>query len=170
MSETESPTRWAWANVDLDAYAHNLAVLKAMVAPSGVWAVVKADAYGHGAVPISHAAVAAGVDGLCVAITTEGIELRQAGIEAPILVFSEQPTDEIDSIVRYLLTATVYRISYVDALADAVRRLGSARLDVHVKVDTGMHRVGVDPADLPALVQIPGHARFLSPWGWKWSL
>ena len=152
MSETQSPTRWAWANVDLDAYVHNLAVLKTMVAPSGVWAVVKADAYGHGAVPISHAAVAAGIDGLCVAITAEGIELRHAGIEAPILIFSEQPTDEIDSIVRYRLTATVYRISYVDALADAVRRLGSARLDVHVKVDTGMHRVGVDPADLPALV------------------
>jgi len=84
---TDTPTRWAWATVDLDAYAHNIAVLKRMVAPSGVWAVVKADAYGHGAVPVSHAAVAAGVDGLCVAITAEGVELRDAGIDAPILVF-----------------------------------------------------------------------------------
>ena len=149
---TDTPTRWAWATVDLDAYAHNIAVLKRMVAPSGVWAVVKADAYGHGAVPVSHAAVAAGVDGLCVAITAEGVELRDAGIDAPILVFSEQPLDEIADIVRHRLTATVYRKEYVEALAAAVRRDGGERLDVHVKVDTGMHRVGADPADVPALV------------------
>lgn len=149
---TDTPTRWAWATVDLDAYAHNIAVLKRMVAPSGVWAVVKADAYGHGAVPVSHAAVAAGVDGLCVAITAEGVELRDAGIDAPILVFSEQPLDEIADIVRHRLTATVYRKEYVEALAAAVRRDGGERLDVHVKVDTGMHRVGADPADAPALV------------------
>jgi alanine racemase len=149
---TDTPTRWAWATVDLDAYAHNIAVLKRMVAPSGVWAVVKADAYGHGAVPVSHAAVAAGVDGLCVAITAEGVELRGAGIDAPILVFSEQPLDEIADIVCHRLTATVYRKEYVEALAAAVRRDGGERLDVHVKVDTGMHRVGADPADVPALV------------------
>lgn len=152
MSDVSETTRWAWVSVDLDAYAHNIAVLKAMVAPSGMWAVVKADAYGHGAVPVSNAAIAAGVDGLCVAITTEGIELRDADIEAPVLIFSEQPSDEIDDIIRHRLTPTVYRISYVDALADAVRRLGSARLDVHVKIDTGMHRVGVDPVDAPELV------------------
>lgn len=149
---TDDTTRWAWATVDLDAYAHNIAVLKRMVAPSGVWAVVKADAYGHGAVPVSRAAVSAGVDGLCVAITAEGIELRDAGIDAPILVFSEQPGEEIDDIVRRRLTATVYRTDYVEALAAAARRIGGARVDVHVKVDTGMHRVGVDPADVPALV------------------
>lgn len=146
------PTRWAWATVDLDAYAHNVGVLKAMVAPSGVWAVVKADAYGHGAVPVSRAAVRAGVDGLCVAITAEAAELRVAGIEAPILVFSEQPPTEVDEIVRLGLIATVYRVDYVEALAGAVRRGKAPRIDVHVKVDTGMHRVGVDPADLPALI------------------
>lgn len=146
------PTRWAWARVDLDAYAHNIGVLKKMVSPSGLWAVVKADAYGHGAVPVSRAAVAAGVDGLCVAITTEGIELRDAGIDAPILIFSEQPIEDLAHIVRYRLTATVYRSAYVEALAVSVRRHGGARLDVHVKVDTGMHRVGVDPVDVPELV------------------
>jgi alanine racemase len=144
--------RWAWATVDLDAYAHNVAALKSMVAPSGVWAVVKADAYGHGAVPVSRAAVRAGVDGLCVAITAEAAELRAAGIEAPILIFSEQPPAEVDEIVRLGLIATVYRVDYVEALATAVRRGVAPRIDVHVKVDTGMHRVGVDPTDLPALV------------------
>lgn len=148
----EQSTRWAWATIDLDAYAHNIAVMKAMVAPSGVWAVVKADAYGHGAVPVSRAAVDAGVDGLCVAITAEGIELRNAGITAPILILSEQPTDEIDDIVRHRLTATVYRAGYVDALAESVRRHGGTPLDVHVKIDTGMHRVGADPVDVPPLV------------------
>jgi alanine racemase len=149
---TDNPTRWAWAKVDLDAYAHNITVLKRMVAPSGVWAVVKADAYGHGALPVSHAAVVAGVDGLCVAITAEGVELRDAGVKAPILVFSEQPLDEIADIVHHRLIATVYRTEYVEALATAVRRHGGERLDVHVKVDTGMHRAGADPADVPAIV------------------
>ncbi|MFM8906912.1 MAG: alanine racemase, partial [Actinomycetota bacterium] len=94
-------------NDEFDAYAHNVAVLKRMVAPSGLWAVVKADAYGHGAVPVSRAAVSAGVDGLCVAITAEGIDLRETGIDAPILIFSEQPVEEIGDIVRHRLTATV---------------------------------------------------------------
>ncbi|MFM7093595.1 MAG: alanine racemase [Actinomycetota bacterium] len=149
---TDNPTRWAWAKVDLDAYAHNVAVLKRMVAPSGLWAVVKADAYGHGAVPVSRAAVSAGVDGLCVAITAEGIDLREAGIDVPILIFSEQPVDDVDDIVRHRLTATVYRSEYVQALASAARRNGGMRVDVHVKVDTGMHRVGADPADVAALI------------------
>ena len=153
---TDNPTRWAWARVDLDAYAHNVAVLKRMVAPSGVWAVVKADAYGHGAVPVSRAAVSAGVDGLCVAITAEGIELREAGIDVPILIFSEQPIDDVDDIVRHRLTATVYRSEYVQALASAARRNGGVRVDVHVKVDTGMHRVGADPADVAALIATIG--------------
>lgn len=149
---TDNPTRWAWARVDLDAYAHNVAVLKRMVAPSGLWAVVKADAYGHGSVPVSRAAVSAGVDGLCVAITAEGIDLRKAGIDVPILIFSEQPVDDVDDIVRHRLTATVYRSEYVQALASAARRNGGMRVDVHVKVDTGMHRVGADPADVAALI------------------
>ena len=153
---TDNPTRWAWARVDLDAYAHNVAVLKRMVAPSGLWAVVKADAYGHGAVPVSRAAVSAGVDGLCVAITAEGIDLRETGIDAPILIFSEQPVEEIGDIVRHRLTATVCRREYVQALASAARRNGGMRVDVHVKVDTGMHRVGADPADVAALIATIG--------------
>lgn len=146
------PTRWAWAVVDLDAYAHNVALLRTMVAPSGVWTVVKADAYGHGAVPIARAALEAGADGLCVAITAEAIELREAGVDAPILVFSEQPVEEIADIVRFGLIPTVYRLDYVTALAAEVRRVGAEALPVHLKVDTGMHRVGADPDEVSSLV------------------
>lgn len=150
---TDQPTRWARATIDLDAYRHNIAELQRVVAPSAVWAVVKADAYGHGAVPVARAAVDAGVGGLCVAITAEGVELRQAGIATPILVLSEQPDEEIADIVAHRLVPTVYRTSYVDKLAAEVRRARVEPLDVHVKVDTGMHRVGVEPHDAAKIVQ-----------------
>ena len=80
--------RWAWAEIDLGAVAHNIAVLRAAVAPAAVWAVVKADGYGHGAVAVGRAALEAGAEGLCVALVAEGVALREAGIDAPILVLS----------------------------------------------------------------------------------
>ena len=88
MADTD---RWAWAEIDLAAVAHNIGVLRAAVAPSAVWAVVKADGYGHGAIDVARAALDAGAEGLCVALVSEGVALRQAGIGAPILVMSEQP-------------------------------------------------------------------------------
>jgi alanine racemase len=139
--------RWAWAEIDLGAVAHNVGVLREAVAPAGVWAVVKADAYGHGAVPVGRAAIDAGCGGLCVALTAEGVALREAGITAPILVLSEQPPDHAAAIVANDLTPTVTTIAAIDALAG--RRAG---IGVHVKVDTGMHRVGAAPDDVPALV------------------
>ena len=148
---TEQPTRWAWAEVDLGAYAHNLGVMRRIADGSSVWVVVKANAYGHGVVPIAREAVAAGVDGLCVALVSEGVELRRAGIDSPILIFSEQPEAEIDDIVGHGLIPTVYRTSYIERLADAVRRAASSRLDVHLKIDTGMARLGV-PLDAVSAV------------------
>jgi alanine racemase len=158
MTDGKSP-RWAWAEIDLRAYEHNIGVLRRVVSPAGVWAVVKADAYGHGAVPIARAAIAAGVEGLCVAITAEGAELRRAGIDGPILLLSEQPVDDIDDIVLNDLTPTVYREEFVEKLAARVRRAGAPAVDVHVKVDTGMHRVGADPNDVARLIErISAHA------------
>jgi alanine racemase len=148
-----TPQRWAWAEVDLAAIAHNVGVLRSLAAPSELWAVVKADGYGHGAVHVGRAALDAGAAGLCVALTQEGIELREAGITAPILVLSEQPADNAAAIVANDLTPTVYTVDAVRALADAVASSTAARpYPVHVKVDTGMHRVGVAPADLDALL------------------
>jgi alanine racemase len=149
-----TPQRWAWAEVDLGSIAHNIGVLRSFAAPSELWAVVKADGYGHGAVRVGRVALAAGAAGLCVALTQEGIELREAGITASILVLSEQPVDNAAAIVANHLTPTVYTTPGVQALAQAVETSAVARpYPVHVKVDTGMHRVGVAPVDLDALLQ-----------------
>ena len=142
------PERWAWAEVDLDAIEHNVRALRELVAPSALLAVVKADGYGHGAVPVARAALAAGAASLGVALTQEGIELRAAGIDAEILLLSQQPTEQAAAIVAHRLTPVVYTPEGVRALA-AVAPPG---YPVQVKVDTGMHRVGVAPADAVALV------------------
>ncbi len=143
MSEPELPTRWAWVDVDLDAIRHNVEHLRSVIAPSALWAVVKADGYGHGAVAVAQAALDAGAQGLCVALVQEGVELRDAGIDAPILLLSEQPIDAVDDIVRYRLMATVYSVPFIDALAAAARARRVQGVPVHLKIDTGMQRVGV---------------------------
>ncbi len=143
--------RWARAEVDLDAIAHNVGVIADVVAPSSVWVVVKADAYGHGAVPVARVALGAGARGLCVALTSEGVELRAAGIAAPILILSQQPDDESERIVGHQLTPTVYSRHAVDALAASSHTAGQAQYPVHLKVDTGMHRSGARPDDAVAL-------------------
>jgi len=143
VSEPEWPTRWAWVDVDLDAVRHNVEHLRSVVAPSTLWAVVKGDGYGHGAVEVAQAALDAGAEGLCVALVQEGVELRDAGIVAPILLLSEQPIDAVDDIVRYRLMATVYSVPFIDAIAEAARARGVRGIPVHLKIDTGMQRVGV---------------------------
>ena len=107
-------------------------------------AVVKADAYGHGAVPVARAALEAGATWLAVALVEEGVALRDAGIAAPILVLSEVPRGAERVALGAALVPTVYSATGIDALADAARDLGG-RFPVHLKVDTGMHRVGVWP-------------------------
>ena len=153
-----TPPRWAWAEIDLAAVAHNVGVLRREVAPADVWAIVKANGYGHGAEPVARAALAAGATGLGVALTAEGVALRDAGIEAPILVLSEQPPEHAGALVAHDLTPTVATAAAIDALA-AVGRRG---LGVHLKVDTGMHRIGARPEDARALAdRIAAHSPFL---------
>ncbi len=142
-----SETRWAWAEIDLDAVTGNVEVIRERVAPSAVWAVVKANGYGHGAVDVARAAIAGGAEGLCVALVTEGIELRQAGIDAPILLLSEQPPQTAALIVEHRLTPTVYTLDAIEALAAP----DGAELPVHLKIDTGMQRVGAHPGEAAAL-------------------
>ena len=146
-----STTRWAWIDVDLDAIRHNVGQLRAVVAPSALWAVVKANGYGHGALDVAGAALDAGAEGLCVALVQEGIELRDAGIDAPILVLSEQPPDAVDDIVRYRLMATVYTASFIDVLAGAARARKVTGVPVHLKIDSGMQRVGALAANADVL-------------------
>jgi len=145
--------RPAWAEVDLDAVAANVATMSAVAAPAVLCAVVKADGYGHGGVPVARAALAAGASWLAVAMAGEAAVLRSAGITAPVLVLSEASPTELDAVVALGLRATVYSAAGIDALARAVARAGAEPLAVHLKVDTGMHRVGADPADALALTR-----------------
>jgi alanine racemase len=137
----------AWVEVDLGAVAHNVAVLRRVSAPSAVWVVVKANGYGHGAIEVGRAALAAGAAGLCVATVDEGVALRAAGIDASVLVLSEPaPRRFTDAAAADLAVAL-----YSDQGIDAASRAGS--LDVHLKVDTGMHRVGSEPLDVARLAK-----------------
>ncbi len=163
MTTNPHESRWAWAEIDLDAIAHNVGQLRIAAAPAEVWAVVKADGYGHGSVEVARAALTAGAGGLCVALASEGVLLRGAGIEAPILVLSEQPPEVAADLVANDLIATVYTADAIDRLAAAVVDGSAATHRVHLKVDTGMHRVGARPDDVAALVAlVAGHAPTLT--------
>ena len=148
------PTR---VEIDLDAIRHNVGVLRALVEPAAVMAVVKADAYGHGAVPVAQAAIDAGASSLGVALVEEGVALRDAGIAAPVLVLSEPPPDAAAEVVGRRLTPVVYTETGIDALAKAVADHGADQLVVHLKVDTGMHRVGAPVDRAVALVEHIAH-------------
>jgi alanine racemase len=150
--------RATWAEIDLDAVEHNVANLRALAAPAAMCVVVKADGYGHGAAEVSRAALAAGADQLAVALVEEGAALREAGIDAPVLVLSEPPGDAFGDLVALGLEPTLYSEPAVHAVADAVAAAAAARtrpvpLGVHLKVDTGMHRVGAQPADAVAVAK-----------------
>lgn len=144
--------RPAWVEVDLDAVAANVRLLKRLVAPARLCAVVKADAYGHGAVDIARAALSAGADLLAVALVEEGLVLRDAGIDAEVLLLSEPTDRSMGPAIAAGLTPTLYRLEGVAAARRAAKALG-ARVAVQLKVDTGMHRVGADPADLLAVAR-----------------
>jgi alanine racemase len=139
--------RPVWAEIDLGAVRANVRTLRAVVQPASVLAVVKADGYGHGAVPVARAALDAGAEQLGVALVEEGVELRDAGIDAPVLVLSEPVPEAASTVVARGLTPVVYTTSGVDALAKAVAHHDAMPLPVHLKVDTGMHRVGCPPED-----------------------
>jgi alanine racemase len=149
-----SAFRPVWAEVDVDAIRSNVRALAALVAPAGVCAVVKADGYGHGAVPAARAALDAGASWLAVALVEEGVELRDAGIDAPILVLSEPVPEAAPSVIAARLTPVVYTIPGIDALAKAAAAHAAEPVAVHLKVDTGMHRVGCRPTDAVALASL----------------
>ena len=148
--------RPVWAEVDLAALRANVAELRRIAAPARVLAVVKADGYGHGAVATGRAAVEAGATMLGVALVEEGVELREAGIEAPILVLSEPVASAAAAVVASRLTPAVYTAAGIEALAKAVAEHGAGPLPVHLKIDTGMHRVGAAPEAADALAELIG--------------
>ncbi len=159
--------RWqgrpVWAVIDLDALAHNINALRARVhdpqRPLVLYAVVKANAYGHGAVPVARAALQAGADALAVICVDEGRELREAGIEAPILVMGHTPVAQADTAVRFRLALTVNSLQLGLALSRFAVEQGTVH-PVQVKVETGLNRYGADPTDAvplaEALRDLPG--------------
>jgi alanine racemase len=136
--------------VDLDAIRHNV---KAIRPPRAEFmAVVKADGYGHGAEPVGRAAVEAGAAWLGVALVEEGVRLRDAGLTAPVLVLTEFPPGSEKEALAVGLTPTLYTSEGVARVAEAASAMGGP-IGAHVKVDTGMHRVGVPVADALVFVR-----------------
>ncbi len=146
VTDERRPT---WARVDPDALASNFRTIKEKVKSQvKVMAVVKADAYGHGAVQCARRLEKEGADWFGVALPEEGIELRQAGITKPILSLGGFWKGQEQLCIKHKLTTVVYRIDMVEALDRAAQDAG-VTADVHVKIDTGMGRLGIRPDAVP---------------------
>ncbi len=143
------PSR-TWAEVDLGAIRHNVRILKRRAGATQLMGVVKANAYGHGAVPAARAALEAGADSLAVVTAEEGAELRHAGIDAPILVFTDLLPDGLSLAKANRLQVTAHSVL-------SAKRIASYRgLEMHLKVDTGMNRWGVEPDEVGEARKILG--------------
>lgn len=146
------------ADIDLGAIRDNVTLLRRIASPAALCAVVKADGYGHGATEAAVAALEGGATSLAVALVEEGIALREDGITARILVLSQPPLDAMDIALESDLEPTVYtRDGIQEALRAVLRAPGVPVWPLHLKVDTGMHRVGCAPEDaLPLALAING--------------
>ncbi len=130
------------AEIDLSAISFNIREIIKKVSPAKVMAVVKADAYGHGAIPVAKESLKAGAAYLGVAIVEEGIELRHAGIDAPILVFAGAMEEQLQEFLQFDLRPTIYTKKIAKKLAQLSKNQNKI-IPIHVKIDTGMGRVGV---------------------------
>lgn len=139
--------RYAWVEVDFGAVAGNVRALKGLVGQDvALMAVVKADGYGHGLEETARAALGAGAARLGVAIVEEALALRRAGILAPLQILSEPPPSAAATVVQHDLIPAVYTMAFAEALSSAAQELGKG-VRCHLKVDTGMNRVGVPPEE-----------------------
>jgi alanine racemase len=148
ITEDNIARRPTWAEIDLDALAENLRVIREQDGREvSVMAAVKADAYGHGAVPCARRLEAEGIDWFGVAMPEEGIELRSAGITKPILCLGGFWAGQENACLQQRLTPVVYRLDMLESL-DRAARVASIIADVHIKIDTGMGRLGVRSDDV----------------------
>lgn len=144
--------RPAHLQIDLSAIRHNLGVVRQIVGPDvAIIAVVKADGYGHGAIPVSRVALASGAQMLAVALLEEGIQLREAGIMAAILVMGAMLPEQAPDLVQWNLTPAVMNLELARALSQAAAAAGRETV-CHVKVDTGMCRLGARSDTLSSLL------------------
>lgn len=138
------PTR---AEISLEGLRYNLRALR-RVTRVPIYSVLKADAYGHGAKAVARTLERAGVDGVCVALLEEGVELREAGINCPILVMGGYYGRAWDELLHHRLIPVIYDLSQLEALAHEASHGDSPPWDIHLKVDTGMSRLGISLNDL----------------------
>ena len=131
-----------WAEIDLSAVRHNVKTLKRRAKDSRLMAVVKADAYGHGAVEVARACLGAGADSLAVVTVEEGAELRLAGVESPVLIFTDLLPDKLPLAAEHRLAVTAHSIPSAKLICT------HPDLVVHLKVNTGMNRWGVEPSEV----------------------
>jgi alanine racemase len=137
-----------WAEIDLGAIAHNVRELRRIIAPSAQLLIaVKANGYGHGAVEVARTALGHGADQLGVARLEEGVALRRAGIDAPILVMGFTPAEKTDQLIEHNLIPAVYSMENAVNLSTAAKAVNRT-LTFHIKVDSGMGRLGVPCGEL----------------------
>ncbi len=145
--------RPTYAEIDLSAIRDNIKAIRARVGPRvRIMPAVKANGYGHGAVEVSRAVLDAGAEALCVAIPEEAVELREAGFREPIIILGCSSLDSTDEIVRLDVASTVCDLAYARALSAAAGKQGKTAA-VHLKVDTGMGRIGVRPEETIEVVK-----------------
>ncbi|MBN1220484.1 MAG: alanine racemase [Anaerolineae bacterium] len=152
------PARPTWVEVDLEAVANNVRLLAKMVAPAKILAVLKADAYGHGMVKVARTALNNGTAWIGVATLGEAITLRQAGIDIPILVMSYMPAWQAHEAILHNIRATIFNRELAQAFSRAADDLNQTAY-VHVKVDSGMGRLGLLPDEVVPFLQsidLPG--------------
>jgi alanine racemase len=138
-----------WAEIDLEAIARNCRHVRSLIPPAARFmAVVKANAYGHGSVPVAQTALQNGADSLGVARLDEAVQLRKAGIQVPILIFGPTPVSCLPTLLDYDLLPTMASQSMAQAFSERASRLG-VLLPVHLKIDTGMGRLGINAVPLP---------------------
>ena len=146
-----------WATVDLDAVAHNVRAIRSVLpATTAFMAVVKADAYGHGAIPLADAALAAGASWLGVATPDEALELRDAGLRGAMLILGPTPVESVPDVIAAGCALTVSDAGAIGAIARAQSKV---KPRIHIKVDTGMTRLGIAPDDLQTLLESVDPAR-----------
>ncbi|MGH7428484.1 MAG: alanine racemase [Candidatus Methylomirabilaceae bacterium] len=154
------PTHRAWVEVDLDAIRRNLLAIRRLLPPSTLlMSVVKANGYGHGIDAVARAALSAGASWLAVATVGEGMHLRRQGLDAPILVFGPAISkEEVEAVVLHRLEPTICTLEQARRFSEA----GLGEIQVHVKVDTGMSRLGATSDDARGLVQALRESRNLT--------
>lgn len=147
MQVTSPDDRWAWEEIDLGAVRRNTHAFKQIIGSRvQLMCAVKADAYGHGAVACTKAMHSAGATQFAVATVAEGVELRQAGIEWPILMLNQCPVESIDTLLEYDIMPSIYEVEFALAYGERAAALNKVG-KYHLAVDTGMTRIGVTPQD-----------------------